>query len=83
MYHGVDTDEAVLMRINGVPRNVSKRIGAAYAREFETDNIYAAESGRVLEWLSSLPGGSWRPENGPITGEEYKGVWRKLSGVAG
>ena len=83
VYHGVDTDEAVLMRINGVPRNVSKRIGAAYAREFETDNIYAAESGRVLEWLSSLPGGSWRPENGPITGEEYKGVWRKLSGVAG
>ena len=57
--------------------------GAAHAREFETDNIYAAESGHVLEWLSSLSGGRWRPEGGSITDEEYKGVWRKLSGVAG
>ena len=83
VYHGVDTDEAVLMRINGVPRSVSKSIGAAYAREFKADNIYAAESGRVLGWLSDLPGDRWRPEGGSITGEECKEVWMRLSGVAG
>lgn len=82
VYHGVDTDAAVLMRINGVPRSISKRIGAAYAHEHEADNIYAAESGRVLGWLSDLPGGAWKPEGGSITGEECKAVWRQLSGVA-
>ncbi len=83
VYHGVDTDAAVLMRINGVPRSISKRIGAEYAHEHDADNIYAAESGRVLGWLSDLPGSAWKPEGGSITGEECKTVWRRLSGVAG
>ena len=81
VYHGVDTDAAVLMRINGVPRSISRRLGEAYASEFEPDSIYAAESGRVLGWLSGLSGGIWEPEGGSITGEECKTVWRRLSGV--
>ena len=82
VYHGVDTDAAVLMRINGVPRSISRRLGEAYAREFEPDSIYAVESGRVLGCLSGLSGGIWEPEGGSITGEECKTVWRRLSGVA-
>ena len=82
VYHGVDTDEAVLMRMNGVPRGAARRVGRAYAEHLGGQDVYSASSSdKVLEWLGGLSEGTWRPESGTLTGRECKGVWRELAGI--
>ena len=84
VYHGVDTDEAVLMRMNGVPRSAARGVGSAYADYLGGRDVYSASSsGNVLKWLGDLPESGWRPESGDLTGKECKGIWRELAGVEG
>lgn len=84
VYHGVDTDEAVLMRMNGVPRSAARRVGSAYASHLGERDLYSASgSGEVLAWLGDLPESGWRPESGSLTGRECRDIWRELAGVAG
>lgn len=82
VYHGVDTDEAVLMRMNSVPRSAARGVGSAYADYLGGRNLYSASgSGEVLEWLDDLDESRWRSESGELTGRECKDVWRELAGV--
>ena len=82
VYHGVDTDEAVLMRMNGVPRSVARGIGRAYVDYLGGRDVYSASgSGEVLKWLEYLPERAWRPESGDLTSRECKDVWRELAGI--
>ncbi len=79
VYHGVDSDGAVLMRMYGVPRGAARRVGEAYAREAR--DVRAGASG-VLSWLEELPDKSWGPGSGAtMSGAEYKEVWRRLAGA--
>jgi len=83
VYYGVDTDEAVLMRMNSVPRSVAGRIGAAYVEHLGRGRDLRSAAGReVREWLSGLDEGEWVPPAGAggIAGREYKMVWSRLSG---
>ena len=83
VYYGVDTDEAILMRMNSVPRSVAGRIGAAYAEHLGRGrDLRSAAGEEVREWLSGLDEGEWVPPAGAggIAGREYKMVWSRLSG---
>ena len=80
VYYGVDSDRAVLMRMNSVPRSVSAAMGRAYEKE---RGIAGAKPSEVREWLDELGDSGWnsaaRP--GAMSGAEYKLVWRRLAGL--
>ena len=82
VYYGVDTDEAILMRMNSVPRSVAGRIGAAYAEHLGRGrDLRSAAGEEVREWLSGLDEGEWAPPGaGGTAGRDYKMVWSRLSG---
>ena len=81
VYYGVDSEEAILMRMHSVPRSVSKRIGSAYIDESGGYDIYSRNTADVLAWLGDLPEGMWQPESPAISGSECKKIWRRLSGT--
>ena len=80
IYYGVDSEDAVLMRMYGVPRSVSKKIGGRY-REHARGNPHVSGAQKILPWLKETPEELWRPDSGAITGNECKRVWQRITGV--
>ena len=82
IYHGVDTEEAVLMRMNSVPRSIAKEMGHRYEKQSKkTDENMKVSSAR--QYLKSLDTKEWQsicPNDLPIGGKDYKRVWEILSG---
>lgn len=80
VYYGVNTEDAVLMRMNGVPRSLAPSAGRAFAR--------ARGKGRrtpmdARAWLAGLDEGAWgrlRPAGFPMSGSDCAKVWRMLDG---
>ena len=94
-YYGVDTDAAVLMRMNSVPRSAARGIGMAYGEYFEGGRRDRRPVGgrEIGEWLSGLEWDEWigrgaarrereTPRPGGIAGSDLKAVWSLLSGRA-
>ena len=83
VYYGVDTNEAILMRLNSVPRSISKKIGEMYKNE--RPDFYNVGSRDVTHWLQELVPEDWGkavPKDSSLLGGEYKQIWALLSGVA-
>ena len=82
VYYGVDTDAAVLMRMNSVPRSAAGRIGAAYAEGLAGGRDLRSAGGReVRDWLSGLGEDEWgRAGAGGMSGRDLQAVWARLSG---
>jgi replicative superfamily II helicase len=83
IHYGVNTDEAVLLRKNNVPRSVATRLGELY-RATHGENIFNQSSNAIKTWLSGITDQNWdqvRPNNVRMTGRDYKNIWEKLSGV--
>jgi superfamily II DNA/RNA helicase len=81
LYHGVNSEQAVVMRMNSVPRSIAENLGNMYAATVETNGVASATSARTF--LKSLPESDWnvaRPANGTMTGSDYQAVWATLSG---
>lgn len=82
IYHGVQTEEAVLMRMNSVPRSIAENLG----REFRVNVGTAVNNADVhiaREFLRSLDEKDWeraRPKNSYLSGSDYKYIWQLLSG---
>jgi superfamily II DNA/RNA helicase len=82
IHYGVNTDEAVLLRKNNVPRSVATKLGELY-RAANGENIFNQSSSTINAWLSGITDQNWeqaRPENVRMSGSDYKRVWKKLSG---
>ena len=81
IHYGVDSDEAILMRMNNVPRNVSDHVGKRFLQEHEK-SLYRYSSKEIISWLSKLDGKAWRPGTArDISGSDYKEVWKTISGL--
>jgi hypothetical protein len=81
LYHGVNSEQAVVMRMNSVPRSIAESLGNMYAATVETSAVVSATSARTF--LKSLSESDWnaaRPLNGMMTGSDYQAVWATLSG---
>ena len=52
IYYGVNSDEAILMRMNNVPRSVAAEMGVEYKKDF--DNIYKQSSYEIRQWIEGL-----------------------------
>ena len=84
IYHGVKSEEAVLMRMNSAPRSASEALGAVY-REASGGDETLYSVGHARSFLKDLADGDWdqvRPANIPLSGAGYKRIWEVLSGKA-
>ncbi len=82
IFYGVDSDDAILMRLNNVPRSLSKKMGSIYKDEkSDYQNSIPSE---VMTWIKGLDDRKWNsvlPENSILSGNEYKQIWQKISGI--
>jgi replicative superfamily II helicase len=85
IYHGVKTEEGVLMRMNGVPRSIAESMGKSYRQESGSSEQNASIHA-VRDFVASAEIAVWnkaRPESSPLSAAEYRNVWRVLSGMEG
>ena len=84
IYHGVSSEEAVLMRMNSAPRSAAEALGGLY-REMTGSDESRYSVGDARRFLQGLGTEGWdgvRPEGAALTGTGYKRVWEILSGEA-
>ena len=82
IYHGVKSEEAVLMRINSVPRSVAENLGNMFRTEVGGD-AQKANIQNAREYLKNLNNSDWdqvKPKSSQLNGAEYKEIWKLLSG---
>ncbi|HLP44364.1 MAG TPA: DEAD/DEAH box helicase, partial [Candidatus Kapabacteria bacterium] len=82
LYHGVRTEEAVLMRMNLLPRSIAAQMGEKFREETGGDDKYKSV-GRAREFLKSLKEKDWesvKPKRSHLSGMQYKQIWEILSG---
>lgn len=81
LYHGVDTEEGVLLRMSLVPRSVAKRLGEEMRRE--VGHARSISVGEAREFVKSLMSDAWqraRPASSNLSGSQYREIWQQLSG---
>lgn len=82
LYHGVNTESAVLMRINSVPRSIAPSLGERFVSE--TSDIEGVHNTRrAREFLRLLNDKDWQhaaPKNAKMSGADYRTIWLRLSG---
>ncbi|MCY4147841.1 MAG: DEAD/DEAH box helicase [Gammaproteobacteria bacterium] len=84
IYHGVRSEDAVLMRMNSVPRSVAEDLGQLY-RDISPENEGRYSVGKARDFLKQLGNSEWegvKPEDAPLSGSGYKRLWEILSGEA-
>lgn len=80
IYYGVSTEEAVLMRMNGVPRRIAQPLAQNF-KEASTSNatsVVAAKS-----YLRGLGEAEWQkliPSDSYLQGKDYRQIWSMLTG---
>ena len=85
IYHGVSSEDAVLMRMNSAPRSAAEALGSLY-RDVSGDDESRYSVGEARRFLQELGADEWhgvRPEGAPLSGIGYKRVWEILSGQTG
>lgn len=80
IYYGVNSDEAILMRINNIPRSIATNFGNVYKNQ--VSDIYDSTTTEVSSWLRNLPEGAWNSavNSKDISGGDYKRIWKILNG---
>jgi replicative superfamily II helicase len=81
--YGVNSDEAILLRSNGLPRSIAIKMGEIL-RSSEQD-IYTMSSNDVLNWLNILDEDIWNTiayGEDDISGSDYKKIWKHIAGVS-
>jgi hypothetical protein len=82
IYHGVQTEEAVLMRMNAAPRSVAENLGELFRSNFGQETAKANIS-QAREFMKNLGETDWnriRPKDSRLSGSDYKTIWGLLSG---
>src|SRR5262249_11771072 len=82
IYHGVRTENAVLMRMNSVPRSASENIGELFRETWIAEGGDATVQG-ARQFLRSMSDIQWdrvKPVGATLSGRDYRRVWSVLSG---
>ena len=82
IYYGVNSEEAVLLRKENVPRTVASKFGEIMKNEFGINAILSKKSNEVTNWLLEKNWNSVISSTSNITGTEYKKIWKKLIGIS-
>ena len=81
LYHGVGSEEGVLMRMNSVPRSIAEATGTEFRVRLKES---AASPKLASEYLRSLRVEDWerlKPKSAKMSGADYQQVWKRLSGL--
>ena len=81
LYHGVDTEEAILLRMNQVPRSVAASLGKQMRLDGGANRVFTVSEAR--DFVKGLGTSEWqtaRPKGSTLSGTEYREVWKILSG---
>jgi len=81
IYHGVNTEAAVLMRMNAVPRSIAVGLGERFSATVQETDLHSVRSAR--SYLRGLSPSDWQrstPAHAKMSGEDYQGIWRLLAG---
>ena len=84
IYHGVRSEDAVLMRMNSAPRSAAEALGSLY-REITGEDETRYSVGQARRFLQERDADDWSgvaPEGAPLSGAGYKRVWEVLAGEA-
>ena len=82
IYHGVRTEDAVLMRMNSAPRSAAEALGDIY-RDLTGRDESRFSVGKARTFLKDLTLEDWnraRPAESALSSLGYKRVWEVLSG---
>ncbi|MFW6253914.1 MAG: DEAD/DEAH box helicase [Chitinivibrionales bacterium] len=82
IYHGVKTEEGVLMRMNGVPRSIAEKMGSIFQQAAHA-GVKSVGIQRVRQFLDKADLGTWnraRPANAALSGQDYKKIWKIIAG---
>jgi replicative superfamily II helicase len=82
VYHGVKTEEGVLMRMNGVPRSIAENLGEHF-RNAAGQTARCGSIQAVRNFVASANIEVWnqaRPARSPLSAADYRNVWRVISG---
>jgi hypothetical protein len=82
LYHGVQTENAILMRMNGVPRSVAEPLGQAFESAVKSEPS-PADARTFLKRLEDRDWERARPASSVMSGHDYRQVWMVLSGEGG
>jgi hypothetical protein len=82
IYHGVKSEEAVLMRMNAVPRSAAERLGEEFKASIDdtADRVGLHEARQFLKGLEASDWERMRPEAAYLSGSNYMTLWQLLSG---
>lgn len=83
LYHGVQTEEAVLMRMNNVPRSIAERAGDDFRAQQRDKSDAGISPSKAGAYLKSLSTENWErliSDSSVMTGEDYQKIWKRLSG---
>lgn len=80
IYHGVNTESAVLLRMNAVPRTVAEPLGMQYESEVGDQNLSVKSARDYLKNLSDAAWGAAAPKKAAMSGSDYREIWQQLSG---
>lgn len=81
IYYGVNSEEAVIMRMNHIPRSLAGSFGQAYQHQKIQNKMSSTDA---LQWLSQLDQAQWeqiRPQSYPLDGGECQAIWKRLNGI--
>ena len=82
IYHGVRSEDAILMRMNAAPRSAAEELGNIY-RDMSGEDEARYSVSKARDFLKTLTSEAWdhaRPDDAALSGSGYKRVWEVLSG---
>ena len=82
IYHGVRTEDAILMRMNSAPRSAAENLGNFY-RSISEDSDDRFSVSKARSFLKKMSVNDWnhvRPSDSALSGMGYKRIWEVLSG---
>ena len=83
LYHGVNTEAGVVMRMSSVPRTAANSLGAEFVERQSSAQLRPSEA---REFLASLSDSDWDrhvPQGAPLVGSDLRELWHVLSGSSG
>jgi replicative superfamily II helicase len=80
IYHGVNSESAVLLRMNSVPRSIANQLGKRFESEVNKGELSVKSARDFLHNLSEAGWTAAVPKKAEMTGSDYREVWRQLSG---
>jgi replicative superfamily II helicase len=81
LYHGVATEEAILLRMNQVPRSIASTLGERMKQDGGANKtLTVSEARNFVRGLEATEWQAARPKGSTLSGAEYRDVWRILSG---